>query len=46
MRQLSDELLIELYHRAVEYELENDFIQLIKEELRDRSIIIEGFKTD
>ncbi|WP_188631063.1 sporulation histidine kinase inhibitor Sda [Lentibacillus kapialis] len=42
MRQLSDELLVDLYHRAIKHKLENEFIQLIKKELKKRSIIIEG----
>ncbi len=45
MRQLSDELLVELYHRAVDHKLDNEFIQLIKEELRNRSIIINRTKS-
>ncbi|WP_059102692.1 sporulation histidine kinase inhibitor Sda [Shouchella shacheensis] len=38
MYNLSDELLIETYHKAVELELGQDFIDLIVAELSRRSL--------
>lgn len=38
MKKLSDELLIECYQKALELNLENDFIRLIEKELRQRSL--------
>lgn len=37
MRQLSDELLIDTYHAAIEYQLDPDFISLIYAEIERRS---------
>ncbi|WP_090775841.1 sporulation histidine kinase inhibitor Sda [Shouchella lonarensis] len=39
MHTLSDELLIETYHKAIELELQQDFIDLIHDELHRRSLI-------
>ncbi|WP_062355655.1 sporulation histidine kinase inhibitor Sda [Bacillus kwashiorkori] len=38
MRNLSDELLIESYFKAVELKLSQDFIDLIKQEICRRSL--------
>ncbi|ALA51200.1 sporulation histidine kinase inhibitor Sda [Shouchella clausii] len=38
MENLSDELLIETYHKAIELELNQDFIDLIHDELLRRSL--------
>lgn len=38
MKYLSDELLIETYHKAIELNLSEDFIYLIQEEIERRSI--------
>jgi developmental checkpoint coupling sporulation initiation to replication initiation len=38
MLKLSDELLIESYHKAIELKLSQDFIRLIKAEIHRRSI--------
>lgn len=39
MEHLSDELLIESYHKACELNLSKDFIQLIKDEIIRRSLL-------
>ena len=36
MKQLSDELLLESYHKAYELELSPDFLTLIEEEIHRR----------
>ncbi|KYG31995.1 sporulation histidine kinase inhibitor Sda [Alkalihalobacillus trypoxylicola] len=38
MQNLSDELLIETFYKAVELELNPDFIELIKSEIHKRSL--------
>ncbi len=38
MRKLSDELLIESYYKATEMKLNDDFIELIKKEIKRRSL--------
>lgn len=38
MKQLSDELLIETYFKALELKLSEDFVQLIKREIERRSL--------
>ncbi|WP_174494591.1 sporulation histidine kinase inhibitor Sda [Salirhabdus euzebyi] len=38
MEHLSDELLIESYHKACELSLSRDFIQLIEDEMKRRSL--------
>ncbi|WP_226583220.1 sporulation histidine kinase inhibitor Sda [Halobacillus litoralis] len=38
MKQLSDSLLIQSYHKAIELNLSEDFITQIKEEIKKRSI--------
>lgn len=38
MRKLSDELLIETYFKAIELNLNEDFIELIKLEINRRSL--------
>ncbi|MFZ4451949.1 sporulation histidine kinase inhibitor Sda [Salibacterium aidingense] len=38
MNQLSDELLIEAYEKALRLQLNEDFISLIEEELKHRSL--------
>ncbi len=39
MRQLSDELLIEAYEKAIGLDLNKDFISLIEEEMKRRSLL-------
>ncbi|SDI84647.1 sporulation histidine kinase inhibitor Sda [Alteribacillus bidgolensis] len=39
MRQLSDELLIEAYEKAIGLDLNKDFIYLIEEEMKRRSLL-------
>ncbi|WP_100372212.1 sporulation histidine kinase inhibitor Sda [Bacillus sp. FJAT-45037] len=39
MRNLSDELLIETYYKAIELDLNADFIELIQLEIRRRSLL-------
>ncbi|MGO0060766.1 sporulation histidine kinase inhibitor Sda [Brevibacillus fluminis] len=39
MRYLSDQMLLEVYRRAVSLQLETDFINLIYEELERRSLV-------
>ncbi|WP_138415657.1 sporulation histidine kinase inhibitor Sda [Aquibacillus sediminis] len=41
MEYLSDELLIESYHKANELDLSPEFIQLIEEEIQRRSLLKE-----
>ena len=38
MRKLSDELLIESYHKAVQLNLSPEFIRLIEKEIHRRSL--------
>ncbi|MCK0471632.1 MULTISPECIES: sporulation histidine kinase inhibitor Sda [Halalkalibacter] len=38
MKNLSDELLIETYYKAIELNLSHDFIELIRLELTRRSL--------
>ena len=38
MRKLSDELLIESYHKAVQLNLSPEFIRLIENEIHRRSL--------
>ncbi|MBN6888951.1 developmental checkpoint coupling sporulation initiation to replication initiation [Cytobacillus horneckiae] len=38
MRKLSDELLIESYHKAIKLQLSLDFIRLIETEIHRRSL--------
>ncbi|WP_220127080.1 sporulation histidine kinase inhibitor Sda [Halobacillus locisalis] len=38
MKQLSDSLLIQSYHKAIELNLSQDFIDQIKLEIRERSL--------
>ncbi|MDQ0205502.1 developmental checkpoint coupling sporulation initiation to replication initiation [Alkalicoccobacillus murimartini] len=38
MKHLSDDLLIETYYKAIELELSNEFVELIKLELMKRSL--------
>ncbi|RSL34450.1 sporulation histidine kinase inhibitor Sda [Salibacterium salarium] len=38
MRQLSDELLIEAYEKALRLHLNDDFISLMEEEIKKRSL--------
>ncbi|MGY4690386.1 sporulation histidine kinase inhibitor Sda [Salibacterium sp. K-3] len=38
MNQLSDELLIEAYEKALRLQLNDDFILLLEQELRNRSL--------
>ncbi|SFA95594.1 Sporulation inhibitor A [Lentibacillus halodurans] len=40
MKQLSDELLVETYYQAKKLQLDIEFILLLAEELRNRSIIV------
>nr|WP_081988386.1 sporulation histidine kinase inhibitor Sda [Halobacillus sp. BBL2006] len=47
MKQLSDSLLIQSYHKAIELNLSDEFINQIREEIRERSIqhLIKDFVT-
>ncbi|MGI8316069.1 sporulation histidine kinase inhibitor Sda [Halobacillus mangrovi] len=47
MKQLSDSLLIQSYHKAIELNLSEEFINQIREEIRKRSIqhLINDFVT-
>ncbi|UOQ46313.1 sporulation histidine kinase inhibitor Sda [Halobacillus salinarum] len=38
MKQLSDALLVQSYHKAIELNLSEDFIRQIREEIKERSI--------
>lgn len=38
MKQLSDSLLLQSYHKAIELNLSQDFIDQIKMEIRERSL--------
>lgn len=38
MRDLSNQLLIEAYDKAIELNLQKDFIQLIKKEMKKRNL--------
>ncbi|UOR12242.1 sporulation histidine kinase inhibitor Sda [Halobacillus amylolyticus] len=38
MKQLSDTLLLQSYHKAIELNLSQDFIKQIEEEIQERSI--------
>jgi developmental checkpoint coupling sporulation initiation to replication initiation len=38
MRKLSDELLIESYHKAIQLNLSPDFIRLIENEIHRRAL--------
>lgn len=40
MEHLSDELLIESYHKANELDLSSEFIHLIEKEIRRRSLTL------
>jgi hypothetical protein len=44
MRTLSDEMLLEALHKAKEVEVEEDFLRLIKGEVKRRGLIIENNK--
>ncbi|WNF38933.1 sporulation histidine kinase inhibitor Sda [Bacillaceae bacterium IKA-2] len=39
MKNLSDELLVETYFKAIKLKLSSDFIFLIKEEIEKRSLL-------
>ncbi|MGO4887266.1 sporulation histidine kinase inhibitor Sda [Anaerobacillus sp. MEB173] len=39
MKNLSDELLIETYFKAIELNLNKDFLELLKKELQRRSLM-------
>ncbi|MFC8686410.1 sporulation histidine kinase inhibitor Sda [Brevibacillus porteri] len=43
MKYLSDQMLIEVYHRAVDLQLDAAFIELLREELKHRNIRITQF---
>ncbi|GEB31530.1 MULTISPECIES: sporulation histidine kinase inhibitor Sda [Brevibacillus] len=40
MKYLSDQMLIEVYHRAVDLQLDSAFIELLREEMQTRNIRI------
>ncbi|EJL41304.1 hypothetical protein BAG01nite_02920 [Brevibacillus agri] len=40
MKYLSDQMLIEVYHRAVDLQLDSAFIELLRAELQTRNIRI------
>lgn len=39
MKNLSDDLLIESYYKAMELNLSDDFIELIEKEIKRRSLV-------
>lgn len=39
MKNLSDELLIETYFKAIELNLSDDFLELLKKEIQRRSLL-------
>jgi hypothetical protein len=41
MDLLSNDFLIEVYNKSIEYELSPDFIQLLKDEIIRRHILLE-----
>jgi len=43
VKYLSDQMLIEVYHRAVDLQLDAAFIELLREELQHRNIRITQF---
>ncbi|WP_174612850.1 sporulation histidine kinase inhibitor Sda [Virgibacillus ihumii] len=40
MEKLSDKMLVEAFYQAKKQKLDNDFIQLIEDELRKRAICV------
>lgn len=40
MRMLSDELLLESYYKAIDLNLEENFIELLQREIENRGIIV------
>ncbi|SFE28233.1 sporulation histidine kinase inhibitor Sda [Alteribacillus iranensis] len=44
MEQLSDDLLVEAYEKAIQLELEDDFVTLIEKELRKRSLLMGNYR--
>jgi len=40
VKYLSDQMLIEVYHRAVDLQLDSAFIELLREEMQTRNIRI------
>lgn len=45
MKNLSDDLLIETYFKAIELKLSSDFVFLVKEEIGRRSLLAKIKKT-
>lgn len=45
MKNLSDDLLIETYYKAIELKLSKDFIMLVREEIEKRSLLKKVKKT-
>ena len=41
MKELPDDLLLSAYMRAVELQLEEDFLTILRDELRDRNIDVQ-----
>lgn len=44
MKQLSDQLLIEVYETAVQLKLDKEFIDIVKREMADRDLIVKPGK--
>ncbi|MVP01727.1 MULTISPECIES: sporulation histidine kinase inhibitor Sda [Paenibacillus] len=43
MRQISDETLVESYFKALDLELESDFVDLLLGEINRRHIVLETY---
>lgn len=46
MENIDDETLLDVYHQAVKYDLDKDFIFIIEKELRRRGILFVIGKKD
>nr|WP_233254408.1 sporulation histidine kinase inhibitor Sda [Salipaludibacillus keqinensis] len=40
LNKLTDDLLLEIYKRAIELELDGQFIQILKDELNKRGLLL------
>lgn len=45
MKNMTDELLIETYNKALELDADTDFIQLLEQELKKRNLELEKEKS-
>ncbi|EGL15339.1 sporulation histidine kinase inhibitor Sda [Paenibacillus chitinolyticus] len=46
MRQISDETLVESYFKALDLELESEFVDLLLGEINRRHIVLEAYHSD